>query len=76
MDIDILIGEPAWRGRGVAPRALRLLLARLLQDPEVTLAGMSTASANHAAICAYEKAGFRRHKSYRHPEFGDCCLMI
>jgi len=59
VDIDVLIGEPEFIDRGVGPRSLSLLLARLRVDPFVTIAGVGTSVSNERAIRAFEKAGFR-----------------
>lgn len=58
VDIDILIGEPDYLGRGVAPRALRLVTDRLRMNPGVPLVMLATSVANRSALRAFEKAGF------------------
>lgn len=75
VDIDILIGEPEYLGRGVGPEALRLLLARL-GDRDVGFAGLAASRGNHAAIRAYEKAGFRFFRDFDDPDFGPCVYMV
>jgi aminoglycoside 6'-N-acetyltransferase len=75
VDIDILIGEPEYLGCGVGPKALGLLLARLRSEG-VGFAGVGTSSANHAAIRAYEKAGFRFFRAFDDPDFGACRYML
>lgn len=76
VDVDVFIGEPDAIGRGIGPVALRLLVDRLRQDATVPLVVLSTAVENHAAMRAYEKAGFRRHRCYDDPECGPSWLMI
>lgn len=75
MDIDILIGEPEFLGRGIGPRALAALLARL-RDEGVCCAGLGTSSSNRRAIRAFEKAGFRRFRSFEDPEAGSCEYLV
>jgi aminoglycoside 6'-N-acetyltransferase len=75
IDVDIFIGDLAHVGRGVGPRALRLLLALLAADPSVPLVGMCTSVDNTRAVRAYEKAGFSRVREYDDPEWGRCWFM-
>jgi aminoglycoside 6'-N-acetyltransferase len=75
VDIDILIGEPAFLGRGLGPRALVLLLAKL-RAAGVGFAGVGTSTSNRAAIRAFEKAGFRPFKDFEDSEFGPCKYMV
>lgn len=58
-EVGIMIGEPAARGKGYGTEAMRLLL-----DYAFTVLGMHNVmltvyAYNHAAIRAYQKAGFR-----------------
>lgn len=75
VDIDILIGEQEFLGRGIGPRALILLLAKLRGDG-VGFAGLGTSISNRAAIRAYEKAGFRLFRDFEDPESGTCAYMV
>jgi aminoglycoside 6'-N-acetyltransferase len=74
-DIDILIGEPEFLGRGLGPRALVLLLAKL-HDEGVGIAGVGTSTSNHVAIRAFQKAGFRLFRDFEDPESGPCRYML
>jgi aminoglycoside 6'-N-acetyltransferase len=76
VDIDLLIGEPELLGRGLGPRALELLLARLRSDPRVTVAGLGTAVENARAVRAFGKAGFRTLREFEDPELGRCVYMV
>ncbi|MDH3457340.1 MAG: acetyltransferase [Gemmatimonadota bacterium] len=76
VDIDVLIGEPEFTGRGVGPKSLGLLLARLREDPFVAVAGVGTSVSNGRAIRAFEKAGFRLFREFQDPEFGSCWYMV
>lgn len=75
VDIDILVGELEFLGRGIGPRALTLLLAKLREEG-VAFAGLGTSISNRAAIRAYEKAGFRLFREFDDPEYGPCRYMI
>jgi aminoglycoside 6'-N-acetyltransferase len=75
VDIDILVGEPELLGRGVGPRALALLLARL-HGEGVGFAGLGTSTSNRVAIRAFEKAGFRLFRDFDDPESGPCKYMV
>ena len=58
VDVDILIGEPEWVGRGVGPIALLLVVERL-RSLGVSSVGLGTDATNQPARRAFEKAGFR-----------------
>ncbi len=75
VDIDILIGEPEFLGRGIGPRALVLLLAKL-RGAGVGFAGLGTSTSNRSAIRAFEKVGFRAFRDFEDPEFGPCRYMV
>jgi len=76
VDIDVLIGEPAFLGRGLGPGALDLLLTRLRANPLVRVAGLGTAVSNERAVKAFRKAGFRPLREFQDPEFGPCLYMV
>jgi len=76
VDIDILVGEPGERGRGLGSRALQLLIDRLSLDPSVAFAGLGTAVSNAAALRCFAKAGFRLFREFRDPEWGTCHYLI
>jgi len=63
IDIDLMIGEPDARGRGVGPEALRQLLEKLAALG-ARLVGLATATANQHALRAYGKAGFRPYRDF------------
>ena len=75
VDADILIGDVAWIGRGIGPRALQLLLARLSATGKFSMLGLCTSASNHAAIRAFEKAGCPRLRQYDDPVYGRCWVM-
>jgi aminoglycoside 6'-N-acetyltransferase len=56
--IDLFV-DPAVRGRGIGPAAIRQVVAMLLERGHHRIT-IDPAVANTAAIRAYEKAGFRR----------------
>ena len=73
IDVDILIGEPGFIGRGFGPQALSLLLDRLRAEGRSDV-GIATAAANPRALRAYEKAGFRSFRAFR--EDGEDMLYL
>ncbi len=76
VDIDILIGEVSYVGRGIGPQALQLLIKHLREDASIPLLGLTTSIHNHAAQRAYRKAGFRDLREYDPPGYGRCLLMV
>jgi aminoglycoside 6'-N-acetyltransferase len=74
MDVDILIGEPDFLGRGFGPQALSLLCDRLRAEGRSEI-GIAAAAANPRSLRAYEKAGFRQFREFR--ENGeDWCYLV
>jgi aminoglycoside 6'-N-acetyltransferase len=74
-DMDILIGDKQYLGRGIGPQAIRLLLRTLASDSSLDLLGLSASIANHAAISAYQKVGFTLVKEYESSQWGHCVFM-
>jgi len=56
--MGILIGEPAWRGKGVAAEALCASAQWLRQHRNIKQIVLGVSRANTAAIQAYKKLGF------------------
>ncbi|MDA0351937.1 MAG: GNAT family protein [Chloroflexi bacterium] len=78
--IDIFIGDPAARDRGVGTEAIRTMLGYLFEAKGVHLVTIDPEVANGRGIRAYEKAGFRldgvlRHHAFEHGEYVDTHLM-
>lgn len=76
IDIDLFIGDADWLGRGVGPAALNRLLERLAAQTNAPLAGLCTSVENTRALRAYEKAGFRRLRTYDDPDYGPCWVLV
>ena len=76
IDIDILIGERDFLGRGIGSRALGLLLDRLRKEGGASAAGLGTSASNERAIGAFEKAGFHKYCEFEDPEFGPSLYML
>ena len=57
--IDQFIGEQDCLDRGVGTEMVRAFVARLLDDPDVTMVQVDPSPKNARAIRCYEKAGFR-----------------
>ncbi len=74
VDVDILIGEPDFVGRGVGPRVLRLLINRLRNDGAACV-GLAAGAENPRALRAYAKAGFTLYKRF-HEAGDDMCYFI
>jgi aminoglycoside 6'-N-acetyltransferase len=55
--IDLFL-DPAWHGRGLGAEALRILVGHLIEDRAHHRITIDPATANTAAIRAYEKVGF------------------
>jgi aminoglycoside 6'-N-acetyltransferase len=76
VDVDILIGEPEFVGRGIGPKALLVLLSKLRQRRDVPMVGLSPSVQNLSAQRAYTKAGFRILREYSASQYGRCYLMV
>lgn len=76
VDIDILIGEASYVGRGIGPIALQLLIEHLRENASIPLLGLTTSVHNHAAQRAYRKVGFKELREYDPPGYGRCLLMV
>ena len=59
--LDMFIGEPSAKGRTLGPRFLRMMRDHMFLNPRTARLHIDPDPANHAAIRAYEKAGFRPH---------------
>ena len=57
--MGILIGEPSWRGRGVAPEVIASSAAWLRRKMGIQKVYLGVEEKNLPAIRAYRKAGFR-----------------
>ncbi len=78
--IDIFIGEPDARDRGVGTEAIRTMLQHLFEVQSLHLVTIDPEVANARGIRAYEKAGFRldgvlRHHAFEHGEYVDTHFM-
>lgn len=76
IDIDIMIGEADYIGRGVGPRALQLVVQRLRSEGSIPMIMMGTSVDNTMAISAFERAGFRRVRTFDDPEYGPAWLLV
>ena len=57
-DIGLLIGEPAYWGRGIATEVIRLITRYAFDELHLRKVTAGCYSTNRAAIRAFEKAGF------------------
>ena len=76
VDVDLLIGDLAFVGRGIGPKALLVLVSQLRQRGDVPLVGLSSSVENLFAQRAYAKAGFHILREYHVPVYGQLCLMV
>ena len=58
--MGILIGDPVFRGKGVAQEVLRESAAWLREHRGIRTISLGVHAANSAAVAAYERVGFRR----------------
>jgi len=61
--MGIMIGDPLWRGKGVAAEVIAQSSRWLNQNAGIEQIVLGVDSENHAAIQAYKKAGFREEQS-------------
>ncbi|MCK9486842.1 MAG: GNAT family N-acetyltransferase [Dehalococcoidia bacterium] len=78
--VDIFIGEPDARGRGVGIETVRTMLRYLFEEKGVHRVTIDPEVANTRAIHVYERAGFRldgvlRHHAFEHGEYVDTHFM-
>jgi aminoglycoside 6'-N-acetyltransferase len=76
VDVDMLIGDLEFVGRGIGPKALLKLVSKLRQRGDVPLIGLSPSIENLSAQRAYAKAGFHILREYHPPIYGHCYLMV
>lgn len=57
--MGILIGEPQWRGRGVASEVITASASYLKNNHSIKTIILGVDSRNHSAIKSYEKLGFK-----------------
>ena len=74
--IDIFIGDPETRGRGVGIEAIRVMLRHLFEVKHVHRVFIDPEVGNPRAIHVYKRAGFHldgvvRHNAFDHGEYVD-----
>ena len=72
--LDLLIGEPDLVGRGIGPRVVRLICARLFEEPDVESIIVDPHPDNARSIRCFEKAGFIAERRLSTPD-GEALLM-
>ncbi|MEX1022803.1 MAG: GNAT family protein [Dehalococcoidia bacterium] len=78
--IDVFIGEPDARGRGVGVEAVRTMLRYLFEERRVHRVMIDPEVGNARAVHVYERAGFTRdgvlrHHAFEHGEYVDTQFM-
>ena len=58
-EMGILIGEPSWRGRGVAPEVIHASARWLHERHGVSKVFLGVERVNKSALAAYRRTGFR-----------------
>ncbi len=75
--VDIFIGEPSWRGRGIGSRVMRAFVDRIVfSRPGIETCTIDPEPENEIAIRCYRNAGFRHVRTYHSDQSGvDVYLM-
>jgi aminoglycoside 6'-N-acetyltransferase len=67
--VDVFIGEPEWRDRGIGSAMVRQFVDEIVfAMPGIETCTIDPDPENKRAIRAYEKAGYRYVRNYRSPE--------
>ncbi len=68
-ELQIRLGDPRARGRGLGTEAVRLLLDHAFRDLNLHRVSLLVFDTNRAAIRTYERAGFRHEGTLREAAF-------
>lgn len=74
--MGVLIGEPAYRGKGVTPEILRASTGWLRENRNIKQIILGVSKDNHGAIRAYEKSGFAVASSPFIPDTPGALTMV
>lgn len=75
-DLDIFIGNAAYRGRSVGVEALKLLRDEVFSTTLAVAVSVFTSIENERAVRAFEKIGFRWQRVWDDPAMGPTWFMI
>jgi aminoglycoside 6'-N-acetyltransferase len=75
-DLDIVIAEPAFRGRGLGAEALAMLRDEVFSTTLAVAVSVFTSIENESAVRAYEKVGFRWQRVWPDPAVGLSWFML
>ena len=75
-DIDLVVAEPASRGKGFGGIALDLLADEVFSTTLALALGVVVSVRNEHAVRAYERAGFKWLRVWQDPEFGAAWFML
>ena len=70
-ELQIRIGEPDARGRGLGTEAVGLLLRHAFADRDLERVALHVLASNAPAIASYEKSGLVREGTLRRSAFVD-----
>jgi RimJ/RimL family protein N-acetyltransferase len=70
-ELQIRIGEPDARGRGIGTEAVGLLLRHAFADRDLERVSLHVFATNSPALAAYEKSGFTREGVLRRAAYVD-----
>jgi RimJ/RimL family protein N-acetyltransferase len=70
-ELQIRIGDPEARGRGLGTEAVKLLLSHAFADRDLHRVSLHVLAPNAPAIAAYEKSGFTREGLLREAAYSD-----
>lgn len=75
-DVDIVIADPAHRGRGIGQAALEALADEVFSTTLAVALCVFVSVRNEPAVRAYERAGFKWKCVWDDPEFGASWMML
>ena len=75
-DIDLFVGSPAYRGRGIEQQATVALATEVFSTTLAVSCCTFVSLKNEAGIRTYERAGFRWIKIWPDPILGPCWVLV
>lgn len=75
-DIDLVIADPAHRGKGIGARALDMLADEVFSSTLALALCVFVSVRNEQAVRAYERAGFQWKTVWDDPAFGPSWMLV